>query len=75
VEARQLLIENQKAEIVRINARFDAELARLKALGRRTARLALPRWPTARPPPSRRAERVGPRVDGEPARGAGASRP
>jgi hypothetical protein len=32
VEAQQQLIENQKAEIVRINARFDAELARLKKL-------------------------------------------
>ncbi|WP_457420042.1 hypothetical protein [Roseateles sp. P5_E7] len=32
VEAQQQLIENQKAEIVRINARFDAELARLRKL-------------------------------------------
>jgi hypothetical protein len=32
VEAQEALIENQKAEIVRINARFDAELARLKKL-------------------------------------------
>lgn len=32
VEAQQVLIENQKAEIVRINTRFDAELARLKKL-------------------------------------------
>lgn len=32
VEAQQVLIENQKAELVRINARFDAELARLKKL-------------------------------------------
>lgn len=32
VEAQQVLIENQKAEIVRINARFDAELARLRKL-------------------------------------------
>lgn len=32
VEAQQQLIENQKAEIVRINARYDAELARLKKL-------------------------------------------
>lgn len=32
VEAQQVLIENQKAEIVRINTRFDAELARLRKL-------------------------------------------
>ncbi len=32
VEAQQVLIENQKAEIVRINTRYDAELARLKKL-------------------------------------------
>jgi len=32
VEAQEQLIENQKAEIVRINARFDAELARLRKL-------------------------------------------
>lgn len=32
VEAQQVLIENQKAEIVRINSRFDAELARLRKL-------------------------------------------
>lgn len=32
IEAQQVLVENQKAEIVRINARFDAELARLKKL-------------------------------------------
>lgn len=32
IEAQQVLIENQKAEVVRINARFDAELARLKKL-------------------------------------------
>jgi len=32
IEAQQVLIENQKAELVRINARFDAELARLKKL-------------------------------------------
>ncbi|MFG6431780.1 hypothetical protein [Roseateles sp. LYH14W] len=32
VEAQEVLIENQKAEIVRINARFDAELARLRKL-------------------------------------------
>ena len=32
VEAQQQLIENQKAELVRINARYDAELAHLKKL-------------------------------------------
>ncbi|MDN3918952.1 hypothetical protein [Roseateles violae] len=32
VEAQQQLIENQKAELVRINNRYDAELARLKKL-------------------------------------------
>lgn len=32
IEAQHVLIDNQKAEIVRINARFDAELARLKKL-------------------------------------------
>ncbi|KQW46618.1 MULTISPECIES: hypothetical protein [unclassified Roseateles] len=32
IEAQEVLIENQKAEIVRINTRFDAELARLRKL-------------------------------------------
>ena len=32
VDAQQQLIENQKAELVRINSRYDAELARLKRL-------------------------------------------
>ena len=32
VEAHQQLIENQKAELVRINSRYDMELARLKRL-------------------------------------------
>jgi len=32
VEAQQQLIENQKAELVRINSRYDLELARLKRL-------------------------------------------
>jgi hypothetical protein len=32
VEAQQVLIENQKAEVVRLNTRFDAELARLRKL-------------------------------------------
>lgn len=32
IEAQHVLIDNQKAELVRLNARFDAELARLKKL-------------------------------------------
>lgn len=32
IEAQEVLIENQKAETVRINTRFDAELARLRKL-------------------------------------------
>lgn len=32
IEAQQVLVENQKAEAVRINTRFDAELARLRKL-------------------------------------------
>ncbi|RZJ10639.1 MAG: hypothetical protein EOP39_08235 [Rubrivivax sp.] len=32
IEAQEVLIENQKAEIVRINTRFDAELTRLRKL-------------------------------------------
>jgi hypothetical protein len=32
VEAQQQLIENQKAELVRLNSRYDTELARLKKL-------------------------------------------
>lgn len=42
VEAQQVLIENQKAEIVRINTRFDAELARLKKLWAGAAPGSLP---------------------------------
>ena len=42
VEAQQVLIENQKAELVRINARFDAELARLKKLWAGAAPGSLP---------------------------------
>jgi hypothetical protein len=42
VEAQQVLIENQKAEIVRINTRFDAELARLKKLWSGAAPGSLP---------------------------------
>ncbi|MFT7722494.1 MAG: hypothetical protein QM788_06655 [Roseateles sp.] len=42
VEAQQQLIENQKAELVRINARFDAELARLRKLWAGAAPGSLP---------------------------------
>ncbi|MFG6412378.1 hypothetical protein ACG02S_00550 [Roseateles sp. DC23W] len=42
VEAQQQLIENQKAEIVRVNARFDAELARLRKLWTGTAPGSMP---------------------------------
>jgi len=54
VEAQEVLIENQKAELVRINARFDAELARLKKLWAGAAPGTLPPLnelqPTAPPP-------------------------
>ncbi|WP_193466512.1 hypothetical protein [Roseateles puraquae] len=42
VEAQQLLIENQKAELVRINKGYDAELARLRKLWSGTAPGSLP---------------------------------
>lgn len=42
VEAQQVLIENQKAEIGRINTRFDAELARLRKLWAGAAPGSLP---------------------------------
>ncbi|MBV8603781.1 MAG: DUF4124 domain-containing protein [Pelomonas sp.] len=42
VEAQKQLIENQKAEIVRINKRYDAELARLKKLWAGAAPGSLP---------------------------------
>ncbi len=48
VEAQQQLIENQKAEIVRINARYDAELARLKKLWAGAAPGSMP--PLGEPP-------------------------
>lgn len=48
VEAQQVLIENQKAELVRINSRFDAELARLKKLWAGAAPGSMP--PLAEPP-------------------------
>lgn len=53
VEAQQVLIENQKAEIVRINTRFDAELARLKKLWAGAAPGSMPplgELPKATPP-------------------------
>ncbi|MFG6460677.1 hypothetical protein ACG04Q_03770 [Roseateles sp. DXS20W] len=53
VEAQQVLIENQKAEIVRINTRFDAELARLKKLWAGAAPGSMPplgELPKAAPP-------------------------
>lgn len=55
VEAQQQLIENQKAEIVRINARFDAELARLKKLWAGAAPGSMPplgELPRTAPPPT-----------------------
>lgn len=42
VEAQKHLIENQKAELVRINRRYDAELARLKKLWAGAAPGSLP---------------------------------
>lgn len=48
VEAQQVLIENQKAELVRINKSFDAELARLRKLWSGTAPGTLP--PLTEPP-------------------------
>lgn len=53
VEAQQVLIENQKAEIVRINTRFDAELARLRKLWAGAAPGSMPplsELPKAPPP-------------------------
>ena len=41
-EAQQQLIENQKAELVRINGRFDRELARLRKLWNGAAPGSLP---------------------------------
>ncbi|HEY1130210.1 MAG TPA: hypothetical protein VGF12_12480 [Roseateles sp.] len=55
IEAQQVLIENQKAELVRINARFDAELARLKKLWAGAAPGSLPplgELPQTAPPPT-----------------------
>ncbi len=42
VEAQRALIDNQKAEIVRVNARYDAELARLRKLWAGAAPGSLP---------------------------------
>lgn len=55
IEAQQVLIENQKAEQVRINARFDAELARLKKLWAGATPGTLPplsELPATAPPPT-----------------------
>jgi hypothetical protein len=42
IEAQHVLIDNQKAELVRLNARYDAELARLKKLWAGAAPGSLP---------------------------------
>lgn len=55
VEAQEVLIENQKAEIVRINKSFDAELARLKKLWAGATPGSLPplgELPATAPPPT-----------------------
>ncbi|MBW8893521.1 MAG: hypothetical protein JF617_15910, partial [Burkholderiales bacterium] len=55
IEAQTVLIENQKAEIVRINTRFDAELARLRKLWAGAAPGSLPplgELPKTAPPPT-----------------------
>lgn len=55
IEAQQVLIENQKAELVRINKSFDAELARLKKLWAGAAPGTLPslgELPPTTPPPT-----------------------
>jgi hypothetical protein len=51
IEAQRVLIENQKAETVRINGRFDAELARLRKLwaGAPPGSLPAPAQPPAEP--------------------------
>lgn len=62
IEAQHVLIENQKAELVRINKGYDAELARLRKLWAGTAPGSLPPLgemqpttpaPTATPAPKR----------------------
>lgn len=55
VEAQQVLVENQKAEMGRINTRFDAELARLRKLWAGAAPGSLPplgELPRAAPSPT-----------------------
>jgi hypothetical protein len=55
IEAQEVLIENQKAEIVRINKSFDAELARLKKLWAGATPGTLPplgELPQTTPPPT-----------------------
>ena len=55
VEAQEVLIENQKAEIVRINTRFDAELARLRKLWGGATPGSMPplnELPKSAPPPT-----------------------
>lgn len=42
IEAQQVLVENQKAELVRINKSFDAELARLRKLWSGTSPGSMP---------------------------------
>ena len=58
IEAQEVLIENQKAEIVRINTRFDAELARLRKLWSGATPGSLPplnELPKTAPPPTPKA--------------------
>ncbi|MBI3350705.1 MAG: hypothetical protein HY020_26345, partial [Burkholderiales bacterium] len=58
IEAQHVLIENQKAEVVRLNARFDAELARLKKLWGGATPGSLPplgELPRTTPPPTPKA--------------------
>jgi len=55
IEAQEVLIENQKAELVRVNKSYDAELARLKKLWAGTAPGTLPplgELPQTAPPPT-----------------------
>lgn len=55
IEAQEVLIENQKAELVRINKSFDAELARLKKLWAGATPGSMPplgELPQTAPPPT-----------------------
>ncbi|MGM9481914.1 hypothetical protein ACS5PN_12080 [Roseateles sp. NT4] len=55
IEAQEVLIENQKSELVRVNKSFDAELARLKKLWAGTPPGTLPplgELPPTTPPPT-----------------------